>query len=86
MKPKIIEGCVVDEQGNPVKGAFVTVQGNAYSVIDIASVTGPNGIFKLALPCGDFDIVASTKSGKTGVKKISKYNHNKLSPTICVHN
>lgn len=86
MTQRVIEGCVVDEQGKPVKGAFVRVEGSTHAVIDIAGISGPNGVFKLAMPCGDFSILASTKSGKTGTKKISKYNHNKSSPTICVHN
>jgi anaerobic C4-dicarboxylate transporter len=86
MKSKFIEGYVIDEFGNPVTGAFVSVEASTYPTIDIASVTGKNGLFKLILPPGDFSIIASTKTGKTGTKKISKYNHNKSSPTICVHN
>ncbi len=83
MKPKIILGCVVDEEGRPVQGAFVRVEGS--SAKDIASVTGVNGLFKMELPVGDFCIFVNTKSGQKGVKKISKYSSAKLMPTICVH-
>ena len=86
MKPKVVLGCVVDEEGVPVKGAFVVVEHSSVPAIDIAIVTGESGFFKIALPGGDCWISATTKSGMKGVKKISKYNSSVLTPTICVHN
>lgn len=40
MKSKFIEGYVIDEFGNPVTGAFVSVEASTYPTIDIASITG----------------------------------------------
>lgn len=86
MKANIIRGHVIDEFGKPVTGAFVSICESTSMAPDIASITAQDGTFKLLLPTGDFSLVAYTKSGKTGLKKISKYNHYKSTPTICVHN
>lgn len=86
MKSKVICGCVVDEIGHPVMGAFVMVESSDFPAKDIAIITNEYGAFKLELPGGDCCISAVTKSGMKGMKKISKYTSSRLKPTIFVHN
>jgi hypothetical protein len=86
MKSKIVCGCVIDDMGHPVKGAFVVVESSEVPAKDIAIVTNEYGAFRLELPGGDCCISAVTKSGMKGVKKISKYAPSNVTPTICVHN
>ncbi|MCY1436925.1 hypothetical protein D9M71_530660 [compost metagenome] len=86
MKSKIICGCVVDDMGHPVKGAFVMVESSDFPAKDIAIITNEFGAFKLELPAGDCCISAVTKSGMKGMKRISKYTSSRTTPTICVHN
>lgn len=86
MKSKLICGSVVDDYGRPVKGAFVVVESSAFPAKDIAVITNEMGAFKLEVPGGDCFISALTKSGKKGVKKISKYTPSLITPTIFVHN
>jgi hypothetical protein len=86
MKSKMICGCVVDDMGHPVKGAFVMVESSDIPAKDIAIITNERGVFRLELPGGDCCISAVTKSGMKGTKKISKYSSSSVTPTICVHN
>jgi hypothetical protein len=86
MRSKIICGCVVDDMGHPVKGAFVVVESSEIPFKDIAIVTNECGVFRLELPAGDCSISAVTKSGMRGVKRISKYAPSSFTPTIHVHN
>jgi len=81
MKRKIVEGSVVDRNGRPVAGAFVTIEATAPHS-DIAGVTTSEGKFRLEMPAGDFSVRAVTRSGMSGAKQISKFNHNKFSPII----
>ncbi|MEI7127006.1 carboxypeptidase-like regulatory domain-containing protein [Pectobacterium versatile] len=85
MKAKMISGYVVDDKGNPVKGAFVVVQSSDLPAKDIAIITNDMGVFRLELPGGDCCISASTRSGMKGVKKISKYTPSNITPKICVY-
>ncbi|EHU9586883.1 carboxypeptidase regulatory-like domain-containing protein [Klebsiella pneumoniae] len=85
MKSKIINGRVVDDMGNPVKGAFVVVQSSDLPAKDIAIITNDMGMFRLELPGGDCCLFASTRSGMKGVKRISKYTSSKVTPKICVN-
>lgn len=82
MKPRLIEGLVIDEQGKPVAGAYVTIQAATTDTPDIAGVTSPKGKFKLPLPKGDFSLVACTRTGKSGMTTLSKFNHFKFLPVI----
>lgn len=86
MKPKLVEGRVLDERGHPVAGAFVTIQAKDVPVPDIASVTGAKGRFQLALPKGSFSVLAVTRNGQSGEAKLSNYSHQKFSPIIYLHN
>lgn len=81
MKRKVVEGRVVDGDGRPVAGAFVTIESESRHS-DIASVTSREGRFRLELPNGDFELCAVTRSGKKAAVKVSKFNHNKFTPTI----
>lgn len=81
----LIEGRVIDELGNPVAGAYVSLTSEEESVRDIASITGREGKFRLTLPGGDFCVTVTTKSGLHGILKISKCSKNRFSPTIKLH-
>lgn len=86
MKSKIIFGCVVDDVGHPVKGAFVTVESSEIPAKDIAIITNDRGFFRIELPGGDCCLSAITRSGMRGVKRISKYASANIVPKIFVHN
>lgn len=81
MRRRIVEGQVVDKNGMPVAGAFVTIQAFARHT-DFASITSQEGKFRLELPEGDFSVHAVTRTGKKAVKNISKFNNKKFSPII----
>lgn len=60
-------GVVVDPDGRPVEGAYVTVEWGTAPTPEITLVTGEKGAFRLLLPDGDFRIVARTPDGREGV-------------------
>lgn len=51
-------GRVVDEYGDPVQGALVSVEWSTCAVPEITLVSGPDGGFRLGLPEGRFRIGA----------------------------
>lgn len=85
MDKDFVEGHVLDEFGNPVPGAFVTLQAEDEYVRDIASITGDRGNFRLTAPYGDFSLTATTKSGMYGVARLSKFSAERFAPIITLH-
>ena len=81
MERKVIEGRVIDTYGNPIAGAFVTVE-TASSHLDIGSVSTEDGKFRLVLPDGDFSIRAVTRSGLRGEERLSDIATSKFTPII----
>jgi hypothetical protein len=81
----LVEGRVLDENGSPVAGAYVTLQSDDSSVQDIAGVTTTEGRFRLKLPSGDFSVHAITKSGMHGMARLSQFNEDKFFPVILLH-
>lgn len=85
MNRNLVEGRVLDETGNPVAGAYVTLIAENAPVQDIASVTSSEGRFRLMLPLGNFSVYVTTKSGMHGMAQLSQFNDDRFSPTIHLH-
>ena len=81
----LVEGCVLDESGKPVAGAYVVIHSDESEVHDIASITGLEGKFKLVAPCGSFSLTATTKSGLHGTAWLSDLSAERFAPIIRIH-
>jgi hypothetical protein len=85
MNRNVVEGRVLDEKGSPVAGAYVTLKSEDAPVQDIASITSSEGRFRLRIPCGNFSVYATTKSGMYGMAQLSQFNDDRFSPIIHLH-
>ncbi|MDO8042466.1 carboxypeptidase-like regulatory domain-containing protein [Janthinobacterium sp. SUN137] len=85
MSKDLVEGCVLDELGKPVAGAYVTIHSEESEVHDIASITGVEGKFRLVAPCGNFSLTATTKSGLHGMARLSEFSAERFAPIIKMH-
>lgn len=59
-------GRVIDADGRPVAGAFVSVTWGTAPTPDIARRTGDDGAFKVGLPPGRFRIRATASESRSG--------------------
>lgn len=63
-------GKVVDEKGQPVEGAHVSVEWGTGLTPEITLVTGPDGRFHLGLPEGRYRIRAHLPGRDSGVVEV----------------
>jgi hypothetical protein len=63
-------GKVVDEKGQPIEGAYVSVEWGTGPTPEITLVTGSDGGFRLGLPEGRFRIRARLPGHETGVVEV----------------
>jgi hypothetical protein len=59
-------GRVIDADGRPVAGAFVSVTWGTAPTPDIARKTGDDGAFQVGLPPGKFRIRATASESRSG--------------------
>jgi hypothetical protein len=57
---------VIDADGRPVAGAFVSVTWGTAPTPDIARKTGDDGAFQVGLPPGKFRIRATASESRSG--------------------
>lgn len=70
MKAAPRSGKVVDDKGQPVEGAYVSVEWGTGPTPEITLVTGPDGRFRLGLPEGRYRIRARLPGRETGVAEV----------------
>jgi hypothetical protein len=67
MRERVLRrGRVIDADGRPVAGAFVSVTWGTAPTPDIARKTGDNGVFQVGLPPGQFRIKATASGSRSG--------------------
>lgn len=70
-KPLLRRGRVVDDGGQPVIGALLSVEWGTVPTPEIAVQTDENGEFRLALPKGRFRIAAHAPDGRAGTVELT---------------
>jgi hypothetical protein len=67
MRERVLRrGRVIDADGRPVAGAFVSVTWGTAPMPDIARKTGEDGVFQVGLPPGKFRIKATASESRAG--------------------
>jgi hypothetical protein len=67
MRDRVLRrGRVIDADGRPVAGAFVSVTWGTAPTPDIARKTGDDGVFQVGLPPGKFRIRATASESRSG--------------------
>jgi hypothetical protein len=67
MRERVLRrGRVIDAEGRPVAGAFVSVTWGTAPTPDIARKTGNDGGFQVGLPPGKFRIRATASGSRSG--------------------
>jgi hypothetical protein len=67
MRERVLRrGRVIDADGRPVAGAFVSVTWGTAPTPDIARKTSDDGVFQVGLPPGQFRIKATASGSRAG--------------------
>jgi hypothetical protein len=67
MRDRVLRrGRVIDADGRPVAGAFVSITWGTTAMPDIARRTGDDGVFQVGLPPGKYRIRATASESRSG--------------------
>jgi hypothetical protein len=79
-------GRVIDADGRPVAGAFVSVTWGTAPTPDIARRTGDDGAFQVGLPPGRFRIRATASESRSGEVEVEGGEGDEIAITVKASN
>lgn len=75
---------MIDADGRPVAGAFVSVTWGTAPTPDIARKTGEGGVFQVGLPPGKFRIRATASESRSGEVEVEGGEGDEIVITVSV--
>lgn len=85
MRERVLRrGRVIDADGRPVAGAFVSVTWGTAPTPDIARKTGDDGAFQVGLPAGKFRIRATASASRSGEVEVEGGEGDEIVITLSV--